>query len=206
MAAVFCASLRRSAMVRRSRVMRTRSSRGRRARGAARRGRRRGGGRERARRRAAPLQHVALGEAAVLAGGRNRRRDRRLFPSTSLRTAGPERSSTLALSRRARAPPPAAARAAAGAARRGRGFGAAPALPRPCLRRCGPAIAPTATLAPSAATISVKRAGGRRVDFERHLVGFELDQRIVHRDRVADLLEPARDASPRSPIRPASAP
>jgi hypothetical protein len=37
-----------------------------------------------------------------------------------------------------------------------------------------------------------ERAGRGCVHFERHLVGLELDQRIVHGDAVADLLEPAR--------------
>ena len=36
-------------------------------------------------------------------------------------------------------------------------------------------------------------AGGRRVDFERHLVGFELDQGLVGLDGVAGLFEPAAD-------------
>ncbi len=36
-------------------------------------------------------------------------------------------------------------------------------------------------------------AGGRRVDFERDLVGFELDQRLVGLDGVAGFFEPAAD-------------
>ena len=73
MAAVFCASLRRLAMVRRSRVMRTRSSRSARDRGPA------GAAGFAAGALAAGIdrkrcQHVGLGGAAVLAGGLDRRR------------------------------------------------------------------------------------------------------------------------------------
>ena len=38
-----------------------------------------------------------------------------------------------------------------------------------------------------------KHAGGRRVDLERHLVGFELDQGLVGLHRIAGLLEPLAD-------------
>ena len=38
-----------------------------------------------------------------------------------------------------------------------------------------------------------EHAGGRRVDLERHLVGFEFDQRLVGLHRVAGLLEPLAD-------------
>ena len=38
-----------------------------------------------------------------------------------------------------------------------------------------------------------EHAGGRRRHFDRHLVGLELDQRLVDRDRVARLLEPFAD-------------
>ena len=38
-----------------------------------------------------------------------------------------------------------------------------------------------------------ERAGGGRRHLDRHLVGFELDQRLVDRDRIAGLLEPLAD-------------
>ena len=38
-----------------------------------------------------------------------------------------------------------------------------------------------------------QHAGGRRGDLHRHLVGLQLDQRLVGRDRVAVVLHPARD-------------
>ena len=38
-----------------------------------------------------------------------------------------------------------------------------------------------------------EHAGGRRRDLDRHLVGLELDQRLVDRDRIARLLEPLAD-------------
>ena len=38
-----------------------------------------------------------------------------------------------------------------------------------------------------------QHAGGRRRHFDRHLVGFEFDQRLVDGDRVAWLLEPLAD-------------
>ena len=38
-----------------------------------------------------------------------------------------------------------------------------------------------------------EHAGGRRRHLDRHLVGFELDQRLVDRDRIARLLEPLAD-------------
>src|SRR6185437_3293763 len=40
-----------------------------------------------------------------------------------------------------------------------------------------------------------ERAGGGRIDLERHLVGFELDEGVVDRDAVADLLEPLGNRS-----------
>ena len=98
MAAVFCACFSRSAMRLRSRVIRTRSSRGaRRAARAARRARRRGAGAagaaaaarsrqgcgvgpgRRLALRAPDVEHVALGQAAVLAGGRDARCGSSLF-------------------------------------------------------------------------------------------------------------------------------
>ena len=99
---------------------------------------------------------------------------------------------------------PAAAAAAGGA--RG-GFGAAlsaagaagwPAAARPCGGAPAPSLiwpssAPTATVSPSLAAISAEHAGGRRRHLDRHLVGLELDQRLVDRDRIARLLEPLAD-------------
>src|SRR6185437_1511237 len=38
-----------------------------------------------------------------------------------------------------------------------------------------------------------EHAGGGRRHFQRHLVGLELDERLVDRDRVARLLEPFAD-------------
>src|SRR5918994_1436803 len=38
-----------------------------------------------------------------------------------------------------------------------------------------------------------EHTGGWRRHYDRDLVGFELDQRLVHRDGVASLLEPAAD-------------
>ena len=38
-----------------------------------------------------------------------------------------------------------------------------------------------------------EHAGGRRRHLDRHLVGLELDQRLVDRDRIARLLEPLAD-------------
>ena len=98
MAAVFCACFSRSAMRLRRRVMRTRSSRGAGFRAARPRGRRcgrrrparrgAGGGLRGAARPRAPrlprapgyVEHVALGEAAVLAGGRDLLRHRACSP------------------------------------------------------------------------------------------------------------------------------
>src|SRR3981081_3169200 len=81
MAVVFWASLRRLAMVRRSRVMRTRSSRSERKRGP-------GGAAGRGNRRKC-CQHVGLGGAAVLAGGLDRRGgDARLLDELARRRTG----------------------------------------------------------------------------------------------------------------------
>ena len=40
---------------------------------------------------------------------------------------------------------------------------------------------------------AIERAGGGRRHLDRHLVGFQLDERLVHGDRVARLLEPFAD-------------
>ncbi len=95
MAAVFCASFRRRAMVWRSRVMRTRSSRAASSAGDGRADLDRGGGRgDRRRLRGGALdggQHVALGDAAVLAGAghgsRHRCRIRRRACAPTARAA-----------------------------------------------------------------------------------------------------------------------
>ena len=38
-----------------------------------------------------------------------------------------------------------------------------------------------------------EHARGRRLHLHRHLVGFQLDQRLIHRHRLAGLLQPSRD-------------
>jgi hypothetical protein len=55
-----------------------------------------------------------------------------------------------------------------------------------------PSSAPTPTVSPSLAVISrARRRQARHLD--GHLVGLELDQRLVGLDRVAGLLEPLAD-------------
>ncbi len=149
MAALFCASLSRSAMRRRSLVIRTRSSRAPGGRGAAGAGAgfvdgaAAGAGRSRAVSTSPLVRRPSLPEAASLAGSSP-------LSSTSLRTAGPERSSRSV-------PPPAAAAAgdlaAAGTAAAvacGLPAGAGFAAPSPIR----PSSAPTATLPPSGTAIS----------------------------------------------------
>ena len=171
MAAVFCASLRRLAMVRRSRVMRTRSSRSARGRGPAGAAGFAAGALARAGDRRQRRQHVGLGGAAVLAGGldadggdaRSPRRacaspDR--TPRCWRRAAARQPATGAGVRRRRRSrrqasarpgPRPAGAAAAAG-------FAAAAGAAR---FDDGRARRPTWTVAPSATARSTMRAGRR---------------------------------------------
>ena len=193
MAAVFCASLSRRAMVWRSLVIRTRSSRcessgaagarkaaagtgvGATGAGATRR-RRDGGRRRRGGGTGERLDHVALQHLAALAAAGDRRQVDRLLRG-ELGGRGGRRH-------------------------RGRRGG----LRRSGGRRLGGGLRRAGAVGGQAAEQRADRhrltgldgdlgqhAGGRRVDFERHLVGFELDQRLVGFDRVAALLEPFAD-------------
>ncbi|MGY3462721.1 hypothetical protein ACVWW5_008171 [Bradyrhizobium sp. LM3.4] len=56
-----------------------------------------------------------------------------------------------------------------------------------------PSSAPTATVAPSAATISLSVPAEGRRDFDGDLVSLELHQGLVDGDGIAGLLEPAAD-------------
>jgi hypothetical protein len=56
-----------------------------------------------------------------------------------------------------------------------------------------PSTAPGATVSPSLARMSPSVPGRGRVDLERHLVGLELEDRLVGLHGVARLLEPAAD-------------
>ena len=84
-----------------------------------------------------------------------------------------------------------------GRARRGAGLGAA-SLTIAASRR-GAGFGDLAEQGADADGLAVlggdfrQHAGGGRVDFERHLVGFELDERLVGLDGVAGLFEPAAD-------------
>ena len=205
MAAVFCASLRRRAMVWRSRVICTRSSR---AASSAGDGARTctGGGRL-----VAPasgrdgglldrVEHVVLVHVAVLAGARHGRRHRCCFRPAACAPTAPSGASAGAAAlafgaaacgacaagfvvsgRRVR--PPVGLRLASLAWRRG--------LPAPAAI-CAEQRADGDRLAFLGDDL-VEHAGGRRRHFDRHLVGFELDQRLVDGDGVADLLEPLAD-------------
>ena len=201
-AAVFCASFSRRAMVWRSRVMRTRSSRdssssatGARicwtGTGAAPWRRQwRAGLDPCAQLRLAPLRH--LPSAPVRAGRCQRpRRHRRPFPRESC--APPAMA---ACSPSAQVQLGAAAAAAwRGCRHRAGPLPAAPARPR-CRplsfgdrRRAPRRLRPYRLLHGNAG----EHAGGRRRHFDRHLVGFELTQRLVDRDRFTGLLEPLPD-------------
>ena len=194
MAAVFCACFSRSAMRLRSRVMRTRSSRscGRpRCCG-------RGGGRRRRCRGLARLARdlrqgrgIGLGQPAILAGA--------LGAGDVDAGFGDELAHRrrLALGRRAAGRPAAAGAGRCGRcgrARRGRGRGGALAAGAAGRGgRCGsggrrdavapsaitPSTAPTSTVAPASARISPSVPGWCGIDLERHLVGLELEQRLV---------------------------
>ena len=65
------------------------------------------------------------------------------------------------------------------------------ALPAPLAM--APSTAPTATVSPALTTISPSTPGSGRRHLDRHLVGLELDQRLVGGDRIARLLEPFAD-------------
>ena len=133
-------------------------------------------------------QHVALGDAAILAGAgngggidaafggefSNRRRQRRIrrrgLRSRSRRGGGSGRG---------------------GGGLGGRG-GAACAPPARAVVDLAEQRADGDGLAVLGRDLA-EHAGGRRRDFDGDLVGLELDQRLVHRDGVAGLLEPAAD-------------
>ena len=197
MAAVFCASLRRRAMVWRSRVIFTRSSRAASSAGDGARtctaaaGCATGVGAAAARSIAASMSPLvtrpSLPEPATPAGSTpalggdaaHRRRDRR-------------RSARAASAARRPAPIGAAVE------RLLAGFGRS----APACRLGGGAPAPSLIWPSSAPTrdgLAVlgrdlgEHAGGGRRHLDRHLVGFELDQRLVDRDGVAGLLEPLAD-------------
>ena len=204
MAAVFCASLRRRAMVWRSRVIFTRSSRAASSAGEGARTwmaaagwatgrRRRGGALDR-------RHHVALGDAAILAGagdGRgihaalggelaHRRRHRQLV-GHHLGGRGRRRRRLDRLGRlrgllgRGRLGRPARTLAGAGLA--------AAAAPSWIWPSSAPGRDRLAVLGGDLA----KHAGGRRRHLDRDLVGLQFDQRLVDGDRIARLLEPAAD-------------
>ena len=75
----------------------------------------------------------------------------------------------------------------------GLGGGGGAAWRRRRLRVIWPSSAPTATVSPSLTAISDEHAGGGRRHFQRHLVGFQLHQRLVDGDGFARLLEPFAD-------------
>ena len=160
MAAVFCASLSRRAMVWRSRVMRTRSSRAASSGGVGARTCHGGGRcRDRHRLRGGALdggEHVALGDAAVLAGAGHGRRVHAGFGRELAHRRGERRIGGRCLG---------GGRDAAGLAAAGCGvagaaaFGGASALRRSWRRAPAPSLiwpsnAPTATVSPSFAAIS----------------------------------------------------
>ena len=193
-AAVFCASFSRRAMVWRSRVIFTRSSRAASSAGEGARtctaaaGCATGVGAAAARSIAAIMSPLvtrpSLPEPSTFAGSMP-------VSAAILRTEGASGAS--------------AAATFGGAARRGaasalalrppvrRGFAAAGFAGAPAPSLIWPSSAPTATVSPSFAAISLERAGGGRRHLDRHLVGLELDQRLVDRDRIARLLEPFAD-------------
>ena len=191
-AAVFCASFSRRAMVWRSRVIRTRSSRA--ASSARRRGARScdGGCRCGHRRGCAAAlrwrRARRLWSPAVLAGARNGGGIDSAFCS-DLRTDGAGGFGRgFGVRRRAAAGAGSAAwqrlRGLAGSVSIGcRRSRAAPSL-------IAPSRAPTATVSPSLTAISRQHAGCRRGTSMRDLVGFEFDQRLVDCDGIARLLEP----------------
>ena len=133
-------------------------------------------------------QHVALQHLAALAAAERRRRGRSPFSVAILAAAEGEGGIAAVIG--AAAP---ACRIAIppwpeqlGRLDLGRDAAAAAASSEP-------SSAPIATVAPGSATISASDAGGRRVHFQRHLFGFQFDQRFVGLHRVAALLEPLAD-------------
>ena len=212
-AAVFCASFSRAAMVRRRRVMRTRSSRGSVV------ARRPGGGRRRrrGRRTIEECQHVALGDAPVLAGARADLLGREMLFLDQLRRGrqrrvrgdiGRRRGGTRHRTERARRRIHAGLRHRGGTRRRRlrrlrRGFDPA--------GRDRAAIQQTQQradrdLAAFRRADRGQHAGGRRADLHRHLVGLQFDQRFIGGDRVALVLHPARDGGGRDALAQRRAP
>ena len=177
-------SLRHLARALRARRRRPATARAATAAAAGRRRRRRGGRCERG-------QHVALGDAAVLAGAGDGRRDRCPLSAAMLAHGGRERRCRAGgrLGRRGRGGAGSAPAAGGrGLGRRGSRRPAAAARRRRSSRagrRRRPSRRPCDDLA--------EHAGGRRGDFEGDLVGLELDQGLVRLHRVARLLEPLAD-------------
>jgi hypothetical protein len=186
-AAVFCDSLRRSAMVLRSRAHRTRSSRSACGRGpeATGDGRRalRGAGFERG-------QHVAFRHAAILAAAVHRGRAQAGLLGDAAHAGHYGRVGFRRLRDRLRP-----------------GFWASTGLATSRFRCRGYRRAGVTGFAFRDGTEDrahlnrraflhrdrLQRAVGRRRHFDGHLVGFEFEQRLVARDGIAFLLEPARD-------------
>ena len=188
--------------------------------GVGRRRARRGGGHRSRGTGAAGLderQDVALGDAAADARSGDPRRCRRCVPSrcgapaaTSSgarptgalvgRGRGGVQSPPAAVPERPPAPPQPLA-AAAIRLRRGRRGRAQPPQPRRASRRLRPSspiVATTlltGTVSPSFTEMSSSDAGRRRGDLRVHLVGGDLEQRLVAIDGVADLLDPADDGA-----------
>ena len=67
-------------------------------------------------------------------------------------------------------------------------------LAEPVASSIVPSTSPIFTSAPSACAIVLEHAVLRRGDLDVDLVRLELDERLAHRDGVAFLLQPARDA------------
>ena len=144
--------------------------------------------------------HVALGDAAVLAGARNGRRHRRRLPPTSCApTAAPAcRLPVVGVALSILS----CARGLSSACDGLAADGCSPRSARPLARqrRRPAAFLDLAEQRADRDGLAVLRprslrqhAGGGRRHFDRHLVGFELDQRLVDGDGVARLLEPLAD-------------
>ena len=193
MAAVFCASLSRRAMVWRSRVMRTRSSR---AASSA------GDGARTWTAAAGCATGVGCAAARSMAASMSPLVTRPSLPVPGT-VAGIDAGFGGELAhrrrqRRRRQPAPLARRRAFGGGgcwRRRRGCVAGCGL----RRRGAGAFLDLAEQRADGDGVAVlggdvaEHAGGRRRHLDRHLVGLELDQRLVDRDRVARLLEPFAD-------------
>ena len=179
MAAVFCASFRRRAMVWRSRDIFTRSSRAATGGGRGPRWQARHGERLRAWPDAAMTSPLVRRPSLPRAG--NGSRGRPCFQSPS---CAPPATAALRLCTGWHARP---LRQPELPLRLGRD--AAPAAPS----SIAPRRAPTFTVLPAAADDrrQLARSGGRH--FHRHLVGFKFDQRLVGLHRIAHLLEPLGD-------------